>query len=413
MLVAGETSGDILGAELVQALRLALNEAPPTLTSDYQPLHTGFEPSFFGAGGPHMAAAGVELAVDMTAHAVIGLSDVVRNYFKFRRLFAHLFRLACDRQPDAIICVDFSGFNRRFAHALRQYARRRAGWFHDWEPKIIQYVSPQVWASREGRAYPMARDYDLLLSIIPFEKQWYAERVPRLPVEFVGHPIVERCAASQSQRGERLSQRSASPRLLLLPGSRPGELERHLPVMLAALAKMLAQLPGLSASMVLPNDRLAAQARSMGLPTEIELREGSLQQALLDADVAIASTGTVTLECALFGVPTVAMYITSWSTYKIGRRIVKVRYLAMPNLLANEEVFPEFIQSAATPENIANAALELLRDQARRASVRARLGEVAASLGPPGASRRAAQAILRLLGVQLVPGHGNLMLQKA
>ncbi len=211
MLIAGEASGDMLAAELVRALRQAVPEAGARPATDYQPLHAGLEPRFFGAGGPQMAAAGVELALDMTVHSVIGLSEALRNYLKFRRLFHQLFQLARERQPDAIICVDFSGFNRRFAHAIRQYTRARADWFHDWNPKIIQYVSPQVWASREGRAYQMARDYDLVLSIFPFEKAWYAKRVPQLRVEFIGHPIAERYGdgARDEGRGAR-GQRNAA-----------------------------------------------------------------------------------------------------------------------------------------------------------------------------------------------------------
>ena len=153
MLIAGEASGDVLAAELVRALRQELAGAESIPTTDYQPLHTGLEPRFFGAGGPQMAAAGVDLAFDMTAHSVIGLSDALKNYLKFRRLFFQLYRLALERQPDAIICVDFSGFNRRFAHAIRQYTRARADWFHVWSPKVIQYVSPQVWL--RARAGPI------------------------------------------------------------------------------------------------------------------------------------------------------------------------------------------------------------------------------------------------------------------
>ncbi|MCX6916332.1 MAG: hypothetical protein NT167_25365, partial [Verrucomicrobia bacterium] len=167
MLIAGEASGDVLAAELVRALRQEFSETEAIPTQDYQPLHASLEPRFFGAGGPRMAAEGVDLALDMTAHAVIGLTEVLKHYLKFRRLFHQLFELALQRQPDAIVCVDFSGFNRRFAHAVRQYARAHTGWFHDWNPRIIQYVSPQVWASREGRVFQMARDYDLVLSIFP------------------------------------------------------------------------------------------------------------------------------------------------------------------------------------------------------------------------------------------------------
>src|SRR5690349_4775250 len=192
MLIADEASGDLLASELVQGIRQQLNDVEAQPTHDFQPLHTSLAPRFFGAGGPRMEAAGVELAFDMTAHSVIGLSDVLKNYFKFRRLFMRLFRLALDREPDVIICVDFSGFNRRFGHEIKKYVRARLDWFHDWNPKLIQYVSPQVWASREGRAYQMAKDFDLLLSIFPFEKDWYVERVPQLQVEFVGNPIIDR-----------------------------------------------------------------------------------------------------------------------------------------------------------------------------------------------------------------------------
>jgi lipid-A-disaccharide synthase len=396
MLIAGEASGDLLAAELVRALRQTFAEAVVIPTADYQPLHTGLEPRFFGAGGPQMAAAGVELAFDMTEHSVIGLSEVLKHYLKFRRLFRQLFRLALKRQPDAIICVDFSGFNRRFAHAIRQYTCARADWFHDWKPTIIQYVSPQVWASREGRAYQMARDYDLVLSIFPFEQAWYAQRVPQLRVEFVGNPIAERYAQEQGKQGKRRGDQGA-PIVLLLPGSRPGELRRHLPVMIGALELLHAKVPNLRARMVLPNEGLVPQARASELPASLAVQVGGLPEAMAEADVAIASTGTVTIECAYFGLPTVALYKTSWSTWQIAKRIVKVKYAAMPNLLANEELFPEFIQAAATPDNIARAALELLCDEGRRAKVKARLAEVIAALGGPGATRRAAQAIVTTL----------------
>ena len=396
MLIAGEASGDMLAAELVRALRQVLAEAAAIPTTDYQPLHTGLEPRFFGAGGPQMAAQGVDLAFDMTAHSVIGLTEVLKHYLKFRRLFHQLFQLALQRQPDAIICVDFSGFNRRFAHAIKQYTRARADWFHDWDPKIIQYVSPQVWASREGRAFQMARDYDLILSIFPFEREWYAKRVPQLRVEFVGHPIVERYAEGRRAWGEGRESKE-TPMVLLLPGSRPDELRRHLPVMIGALGLIRAKVPNLRAHMVLSNESLVQQAKASGLPSSLEVQAGGLPESLAEADAAIASTGTVTTECAYFGVPTVALYKTSWSTWQIARRIVRVKYAAMPNLLANEEVFPEFIQGAARPENIARAALELLRDAGRRAKVKARLAEIVASLGGPGATRRAAKAIMGIL----------------
>jgi lipid-A-disaccharide synthase len=396
MVIAGETSGDMLAAELVQALRAELASRPATVTWDYQPLEVSLEPRFFGAGGPCMAAAGVQLALDLTAHAVTGFSDVLKNYAKFRRLFKQLYSLALEREPDAIICVDFSGFNRRFAHKIKQYAQSRQDWFHDWKPKVIQYVSPQVWASRESRAYQLAEDFDLLLSIVPFEPEWYAARVPKLRVEFIGHPMVDRYGP-RVVRAESESK-SGSPNVLLLPASRPGELKRHLPVLLGATEMIRATFPGTRAQMVLPNEALLQQAKQMGLPHDLRVQVGEMAGALRQADLAIAKTGTITLECAYFGVPTIALYKTSWLTWQIAKRIITVKFGAMPNLRLNREVYPEFIQDAATAENIGRMAVELLKDKARREKIQGDLTEVIASLGPGGAAIRAAKTILALVG---------------
>ena len=185
--------------------------------------------------------------------------------------------------------------------------------------------------------------------------------------------------------------------VLLLPGSRRSELARHLPVMIRALALMRASLPELRARMVLPSQALVQQARAAGLPGHLEVQVGGLREALRSADMAVASTGTVTVECAYLGVPTVALYKTAWATYEIAKRLATVKYVAMPNILADEELFPEFIQNAASPENISRATLELLRDEARRAKISGRLAEIVATLGEPGAAGRAAGAIARLM----------------
>jgi lipid-A-disaccharide synthase len=389
MLIAGEASGDLLAAELVSALHAQSSILNPPSS-----------PVFFGAGGSRMASAGVELAFDMTQHAVIGISDVLKNYFKFRRLFNQLLALAIERKPDAVIGVDYGGFNLRFGHAVREYIRENP--FANWNPKIVQFVSPQVWASRPGRANLLAADYDLLLSIFPFEKDWYAKRVPKLRVEFVGHPMVERFNSEgrvpRAPDTDILGSRGTRPsEILLLPGSRADELRRHLPVMLGALKLIREKLPSARAKMVLPNETLKQLAgRLSALPSDMEIQTGNLPQALAEADVAIASTGTVTMECAFFGVPTVTLYKTSWSTYQIAKRIVKVKWLTMPNILADEEIYPEFVQNAAIPENIACAALELLQNEPRRIQIKKRLAEVVSSLGGPGASTRAAAAILSL-----------------
>ncbi len=222
------------------------------------------------------------------------------------------------------------------------------------------------------------------------------KRVPQLRVEFVGHPIVDRYGERPGTSGQGGAPKGP-PLVLLLPGSRVSEVVRHLPVMLGALNLVWAKTPGLRARMVLPNESLVEQARRFNLPAKLALQVGGLPNSLREADLAIASTGTVTTECAYFGVPTVALYKTSWSTYQIARRIVNVKYLAMPNLLAGEEIFPEFIQGAASAEAIAGATIELLKDDGRRARVKAKLADIVASLGPPGATQRAAKAIVGIL----------------
>ena len=385
MLIAGEASGDTLAAELVSALREACAANPQ---SEFR------NPQFIGAGGPRMAATGVELAFDLTQHSVIGLSDVLKNLLEYRRLFNQLLALAIEQKPDAIIGVDYGGFNLRFGHAVKQYVRNNP--FSKWNPKIIQFVSPQVWASRPRRAKLLAADYDLLLSIFPFEKDWYAKRVPNLRVEFVGHPMVERFAKAEGRR-QKAENSAASPMVLLLPGSRKSELQRHLPVMLGALKLIREKLPAAKAKMVLPNQELKDLADKLsGLQPKVEIQIGNLPEALMQADIAIASTGTVTVECAFFGVPTVTLYKTSWLTYQIAKRIVTVKSLTMPNLLAGEEVYPEFVQNDATAENIARAALELLQNEPRRIQMKMWLAAVVARLGEPGATKRAAEVIFSL-----------------
>jgi lipid-A-disaccharide synthase len=373
MLIAGEASGDLLAAELVSALR----EKSP-------------DAKFFGAGGAKMSAAGVELAFDLTQYSVIGISDVLKNILKFRRLFNQLLALAIERKPDVVIGVDYGGFNLRFGHAVKKYIRKHRSATKPWNLKIVQFVSPQVWASRPGRAKWLAADYDLLLSIFPFEKDWYAQRVPQLRVEFVGHPMVERVLKSEVRN----RKPDLIPTVLLLPGSRKSELQRHLPAMLGALKTIQEKLPSAKTRMVLPDESLLQLAKLLGANLEIQI--GNLPQALAQADVAIASTGTVTMECAFFGVPTVTLYKMSWFTYAIAKCIVTVNSATMPNLLANEEVFPEFIQNAATPENISHATLELLQNESHRTKIKSQLAKIVSSLGEPGATGRAASAIVSM-----------------
>jgi lipid-A-disaccharide synthase len=413
MLVAGEASGDLLAAELVSALRPQIIEWEDRRTADLQPLRATLAPQFFGAGGPRMAAAGVELAFDLTRDALIGFSDVVKYFALFRRRFRELIELALQRRPHVIVLVDYSGFNLRLAHALKECVRAGSGTFNNWQPKIVYYVSPQLWASRQSRVYQLARDVDLVLSIFPFEKPWYAARVPQLPVEFVGHPIIDRygpaglrCRASLESETETRDARQrvpTPPLVLFLPGSRARELARHLPIMLETARLIRAEVP-IRSRMILPAEPMAQLAKTQAAPfPEMEIRVGGLGESLAEAALAIAKSGTVTLECACFGVPAVVIYQSSLLNYLIAKQVVRVRHLAMPNVLAGEALYPEFIQHAAIPTKIARTAVDLLNDPARRAKLKGRLNQVMASLGDPGASERAAAAIVNLLAHSPTP----------
>ena len=368
MLLAGEASGDTLGAELVKSLI----EADPKI-------------SCIGAGGSLMENAGVDIEIDLTQHAVIGVWEAIQNYGKFKKFFNQLLSVAEQCRPDAIVLIDNPGFNLRFAAALRDLAQEHIG---KWRPRIVQYISPQIWAWHESRVHSIARDVDLLLSIFPFEKEWYAERVPHLDVEFIGHPLVD--------RHPNLVSRSLSPpsNLLILPGSREKEITRHLPTIAPAVDQLIKK-NDVTVSMVLPNDDLVSLSKSIiSDDSKYNVHVGNLAEALLDADVAIASSGTVTMECAWFRVPTVVLYKTSWLTYMLGRIFIKIPHIAMPNVLAGREIFPEYIQAQATADNLAVAAGRFLSENAARNTVRKDLDEVVGTLGKTGASKRAAQAII-------------------
>ena len=381
-LIAGETSGDTLGAELIKSIR---NQ------------HNGKNIELIGTGGQKMKIAGLQQLFDLTEHAVVGFWEVLKNYFKFRKLFQQLINLAIKKEPDAIVLIDYPGFNLRFARAIRNHQRQGTGAFKKWQPKIIAFVSPQIWAWKENRLKQITSDFDLMLSIFPFEKSWYAKRAPNFNVEFVGHPLVDRFSIEKNKNNKTTSNPDLftdHPEVLLLPGSRQRELEKHLPVMLEAV-KIIATELKIKVRIVLPDKKMLSLAKQI-VPTgtEIILQIGNLEESLNHAILTIASSGTVTMECAWFKVPTVVVYKTSLITYIIGKLLVKVPYVAMPNILAKEEIFPEFIQNEATPDNIAKASLRILQDSTERQKILTGLEHIASQLGEPGATNRAAKSIL-------------------
>jgi lipid-A-disaccharide synthase len=351
MFIAGEASGDAHAAALIGALRA---QAP------------GVE--VFGAGGPKMREAGMELSLDLTEHAVVGLVEVLKNYGKFRKIFWQLVREAEQRKPDAVVLVDFPGFNLRFAAQMK---RRGI--------KVIYYISPQLWAWHAGRAKQIERDVDLMLTIFPFEKAWYAAHAPRLRVEFVGHPMAERFPGASQARQDKL--------VLLLPGSREREVAKIFPIMAEVIGQMPADVKFVAVAV---NEQSAATMRHPRVTVEV----GNAHEWMQRATLAITASGTATMECAFFGCPMLIVYKVNWLTYLIGRMVVKVDWLGMPNVIAGRAIVPEFIQQDARPPRIAAAARALLEDPAKRAAMQHDLSTVVTSLGGPGASERAARLIL-------------------
>ncbi len=365
-MVAGEPSGDAHGAELIQALK----EQQPRVR-------------VIGVGGPRMAAAGQEQLLDMSAHAVLGLTEVLRQYFKFRKFRNQVLDLARRERPDAVVLIDCSGFNLRLTPQLR---RDLPG------TRIIYYISPQVWASRAGRVKAMQRDIDLLLSILPFEKAWFAQAAPKLNVQWVGHPVLDRI--------RKIDAVEPNPNFVaLLPGSRRTEVEKHLPVLWEAARIMGRNRPGLKFILLCPNE--AIQKYALGMLAKFpapnftfEYNIGYAISHLSRCALAIVASGTASLECALVGIPQIVIYRVHPLTYAVGRRVVKVNFLSLINVMADEAIVPEFIQDNLEASAVAQEGLELLGNPQRREVMKRRVAEVVARLGAPGASQRAAEAIL-------------------
>jgi len=355
MFIAGEASGDSHAAAVIRAL-------------------DGRVP-VFGVGGSKMRAAGMELLFDLTEHAVVGLIEVLKNYEKFKGFFDQLLAEVGKRKPSAVVLVDFPGFNLRFAKAVkRRYPAT----------KVIYYISPQLWAWHASRAKQIERDVDLLLTIFSFEKEWYAARVPKLRVEFVGHPF-----ADDGGRTSIFTTRKTQL-ILLLPGSREREVAKLWPV----LSKVVDQMPGdVKFVAAAVNEQTA---RMMQHPL-VEVHIGAARELMQRATLAITASGTATMECAFAGCPMIVVYKVNWLTYLIGRALVQVKWLAMPNVIAGHAIVPELIQHAARPKRVALLADALLRDADRRAAMQRDLAEVVSSLGGAGASGRAAELILEMI----------------
>lgn len=379
-IVAGEASGDARAAELMRALR----EKSPELR-------------FIGAGGPKMKGLAEEPFDDWIAEAgVLGLWDVLKHYGYFRRKFDRMLADIAQYKPDAVLFVDYPGFNLRMAKALRK---------RGYPGKSLYYISPQVWAWNRGRIPKMARILDLMICVFPFEQPMY--EASGLHTIFAGHPLLEAL----------VPEKTGAPReenlLGLFPGSREREVKRNFPVMAEAVRIIRQSRPDVRFEAAAASAVHAGRMKDMAGDLPIDIRHGQAHDLMQRATAGIVCSGTATLEAAYFGLPYCLIYKIAWLTFEIGRRLVNVDGLGIINILNNyrrnpppdprlpavpaPHVVREFIQHFATPEALADESLRLLNNAEARAELSAKLTTIVSELDAEGASQRAADAVLEML----------------
>lgn len=367
LMVAGEASGDNLGAALLADLR-------------------GFYPDLesFGVGGTRMMTQGFSTLCDMNDLSVIGLVEVVRRLPRLWRRHRQLVALLKERRPDLLVTIDLPDFNFLLARRAQALGIPR-----------IHYVGPQVWAWRSGRVRKLAALLDHLMVLFPFESDSYTGS--GLPVTFVGHPLAARPLpelAEREQTRRELGLGVGDRLVVLLPGSRVGEIGRHLGVMVSA-CRQVAEAEGGIRCVLAVADTLSSRLFAEVMAGESDagtrdffassthLRQGMTGRLLAAADAALVCSGTVTLEAALLGTPMAVLYRVNRFTYEIGRRVIRVPFIALPNLVAGRALVPERIQGEATSERLAQDLLVLLRDGRSAADQRVGFAEIRARLAQP------------------------------
>ncbi len=361
LIVALEASADLHGAAVLREL---------------QALRPGLRA--FGAGGPRMRDCGFEALVRAEDHSVMGIAEVLPALPRILETMDLLREAARDRRPEAALLIDSPDFNLRLARAL-----------HRLRIPVAYFIGPAVWAWRRYRVRQIARDVARMLVILPFEARFYLDH--RVPAVYVGNPLAD---AHRGRAGG--GDRALRGALALLPGSRPQEIRRIWPAMLAAARLLRDRHPGLR--LVLPVAPTIDRAL-LGEVPDVELVDGRAPQVLEQADAAIVASGTATLEAALALAPLVVVYRTSWLSWIVGRLLVRVRFISLVNLLAGRAVVPELLQGACTAQSIAAAVEPLLSSTPTRAAQIEALRAIRAELAPAGsagAARRAAEEVLAL-----------------
>jgi lipid-A-disaccharide synthase len=378
MISCGEPSGDLYAAGLTEALRTRI----PSV-------------DVFGFGGRRFESAGGRLIGDFAGVSVTGLTEAIRVIPRSYAMLRRLVDAARTLRPDVFVALDFPDFNFRLMAAIDALGI-----------PVVYYISPQLWAWRAGRMEAMKKYVDQVLVIFPFEVDLY--RAAGVPVEFVGHPLIELTAASQSREAflGRLGLRQDRPTVALLPGSRRNEAARTIPTLAAALPMIRDRVSDVQFVVACAHELPDAafdplRTGVQGSTASLALVRDETDNVLANTDVAITASGTATVQCALHGRPMVVVYRLSALTYQLAKRIVRVDHIAMPNLVAGRRIVPELVQDDFTPQRVSEETVRLLQDPQQHAAVRDALGDVCQRLGGPGASGRAADAVLAVANLHV------------
>ena len=370
-IMAGEASGDLYGAELAKELF----KARPGL-------------KIAGMGGAAMKEAGVEIIVDSTELGIVGIAEVFKKIPFFLGLLKRLSKKAKEERPDAVVLIDYPGFNLRFAERL-----------HDSGIRVVYYISPQVWAWKKGRIPKIARNVDRMLCIFPFEPKVYDGT--GLDVEFVGHPLLEILKPYREKTGKERDDKL----VLLLPGSRSTELKALVGALVDTATLLLEKDPSLHFAMPLPRERTKTVAQSlidgMDVPKKtldaIEISVGNTRELMTRASCGIAASGTVTVEAAILGLPLVVTYKVNWLSYQIAKRLVKLPYITIANLVTGRGVYEELLQYDAVPQKLADALARILPGGERRGDVVSGIEECVRLLGGESpVSRKVSEKVLEV-----------------
>jgi len=372
MIVAGEASGDIYGADLVR---------------EAHRLNPGYH--FVGIGGARMREAGVETVVDAASMAVVGVVEVLKHFDVIAKAFLKLKQILLTDPPALLILIDYPGFNLRLAKLAKKNG-----------VPVLYYISPQIWAWRQGRVKKIARLVDHMAVILPFEAPFYQQA--GVPVSFVGHPMLDLVQTNKTVAEAAQSFGLDPQRKIvgLFPGSRRNELERLLPVIIAAAQQLKRQFPGLQFVLPLAStlnaDQILPQLNNAGL--EVKITRERIHDLIRACDAVISVSGTVTLEIALVGTPMVIIYKLSPLTYQLAKRLVKVDAIGLCNIVAGEMAVKELIQDDANPAAIAAEISAILGDAGYSGQIRSKLSQVRSRLGKGGASINVAHLIPELIG---------------